>query len=785
LTDIRYACRSLLKNPGFTAVAIATLAIGIGANTAIFSIVNAVLLRPLPYRDADRLVVTRHSLPEARELETMRALDGSAVWASNLYNVQRREEAEQVRGATVSPAFFPLLGVAPAAGRTFTANENLQPLVVLSHRAWQRWFGGEPRALGATVVLSGKPHTVIGVMPPVFQFPSRDFQLWVPIGSTMGSVPAQAENRALRIFQSVARLREGSSLTAVQLELDAVSARLTRDYPDTNTNVRLRATSLYERLVGDVRQALRVLLVTVVVLLMIACANVANLLLARTAAREREIAVRLALGAGRWRVVRQLLTESLVLGALGGFFGLLLGMWTVDALGSVIAARFPRADVIPLDGSVLLFTAAAALVTAILFGLAPALHGWASTTGSALKEGARGSTSGRSRWLRNGLVVSEVALSLMLLVAAGLLVRSFDRLLTSDTGVVPDRLLTFNVQLIGEEPSRRAAVAASVVDQIAALAGVANAGGATGLPPVTAQRGTRFEVEGQTLTETSAQAGYFIAATPDYFRAIGTPLMRGRTFETRDAAQAPPVVIVNRALARRLFPDVDPIGRRIRLVNPEQSRDWRTIVGVVGDVRYQGLDDPGEAAIYTPFSQTPFLWLYLMVRAHGDPRTLTDDIRGAVRAAAPGLTMASVQTMDALVGEAVSQPRLNMLLLSGFAVLALLLATLGLYGVISYAVTQRTREIGVRVALGAAPRDVARLIVGQGLRLAGIGIAIGVGGALAAGRFVETLLYETSPTDPSTYAVIVTLLAGVAALASYVPARRATRVDPVTALRTE
>jgi predicted permease len=784
MSDLRYALRTLLKNPGFTCVAVLTLGIGIGANTAIFSIVNAVLLRPLPYRDADRLVITRHSLPEARELEAVRALDGSAVWASNLFNVQRREETEQVRAALVSPAFFRLLGVAPVAGRTFASNEDLQPLVVLSHRAWERWFGGESRALGSTLVLSGTPHTVVGVMPPAFQFPSRDFVLWVPLGSRMATAPAQAANRSLRIFQSVAVLRAGHDIAAAQRELDGVSARLARDYPDTNVDFQFRVTPLYERIVGDVRQALRVLLLTVVVLLLIACANVANLLLARTAAREREIAVRLALGAGQWRVVRQLLTESLVLGVLAGAFGLLLGIWTVDALGSVIAARFPRADVIPLDSSVLLFTAATALVTAVLFGLAPALHGWAST-GGALKEGARGSTAGRSRWLRNGLVVSEVALSLMLLVAAGLLVRSFDRLLTTDAGFVPDRLLTFNVQLIGEEPSRRPAVAASLVDRIAAVPGVARVGGATGLPTVTAQRGTRFELEGRTVTETSAQAGYFIAVTPDYFRAIGTPLVQGRTFDTQDGAQAPPVVIVNRTLARRLFPEADPIGRRIRLVNPEQSREWRTIVGVVGDVRYQGLDDPGEAAIYTPFAQTPFMWLYVMVRGQGDPRTLINEIRDAVRLSSPGLTPAGVQTMDELVANAVSQPRLNMLLLAGVATLALLLATIGLYGVISYAVTQRTREIGVRVALGAAPRDVMRLVVGQGLRLAAAGIAVGVGGALATVQLLETLLYETSTTDPATYAAIVTLLVGVAVLASYVPARRATRVDPVAALRAE
>ena len=785
MTDFRYAVRTLLKNPAFTAVAVLTLAIGIGANTAIFSLVNAVLLRPLPYRDADRLVVVRMSLPEARDLEAARSLEALAIWASNLYNVQLRHETVQIRGATVSPDLFHLLGIAPVVGRTFAPGEDRLPLTVLSHRAWQRWFDADPRAIGSTLVLSGTPHTVVGVMPPVFQFPSRDFELWVPLGSALAHAPEQAANRSLRIFQGIARLRAGTDAATAQRELDVLSARLARDYPDTNSDVRLRLTPLYQRIVGDVRQALRVLLVTVVVVLLIACANVANLLLARTAGREREIAVRLALGAGQWRIVRQLLAESLVLAVLAGALGLVLGVWTLDALRTVIADRFPRADVIPLDASVLAFTGAVAIVTAIIFGLAPALHSRGSERSGGLKEGARGSTLGRSRWLRNGLVIAEVALSLVLLVAAGLLVRSFDRLLATDAGFVPDRLLTFNMQLVGERPERRAAIAALVLEQLARLPGVMHVGGATGLPPLTAQRGTRFELEGRPLTAASANAGYFIAATPDYFRALGAPLVQGRTFDARDAAAAPPVVIINRTLARRLFPGADPIGHRLRLVNPEQSGEWRTIVGVVGDVRYQGLDDPGETAIYTPFSQTPFLWLYVMVRGHGEPRTLIPEIDNTVRAVAPGVTPANMQTMHELVEDAVAQPRLNMLLLSGFASLALLLAMIGLYGVISYAVAQRTREIGVRVALGAAPFDVIRLIVGQGLRLVVAGVAIGVAAAVAAARMLDSLLYQTSRTDPATYAGITTLLVGVAALASFVPARRATRVEPMAALRTE
>lgn len=785
--DLRYGFRMLLKNPGFTAVALLTLALGIGANTAIFSVVYSVLLRPLPYPEAGRLVVTSVSVPDYRDLnEANEVFDETAIWASNLYTLDSNGEPEQLMGAVVSPSFFTLLGQA-AIGRTFQPEEDREPLVVLSDDLWRERFGGDASALGRSVNLGGRSHTIIGVMPPEFQIPSSQFKVWVTFGSALAQAPAQAENRQLRIFRCIARLKAGVTHQQAQAETGAIFKRLEEQHPNTNSGVSPTLTPLYDRIVGDVRPALMILLAAVGLVLLIASANVANLMLARTTAREREIVIRVALGAGRWRVARQLLTESVLLAACGGTLGTLLAVWGVDALTGLNPGDLPRLSSIRISPPVLWFTLGVSLLTGILFGLAPVIQSLKLNLNDALKEGGRG--IGGSQWgrrLRGALVVGEIAVSLVVLVGAGLLVKSFSRLVNSDAGFVADNLLTMNIELFHfKDPQRRAALQREVIAQIQKLPGVETVGAGSGMPPVTAQRVTRFAAEGQENSTSQPDAAYFIGASPDYFVALGTPLIQGRAFDERDSENAPKVVIINKTLARRLFPNEDPIGKRFKLINPEQSDEWRSIVGVVGDVKYSGLDDPGEAVVYTPFAQTPFLWSYVMVKAAGNSTALLPGIRSAVSSVDPRLAALQLQPMREVVWGSVAQPRFNMILLSSFAVLALTLAVVGLYGVMSYLVAQRTREIGVRMALGAGRADVLKLVVGRGLALAGAGVAVGLAAAFGATRVLTSLLFGVSATDPVTFLLAALLLTGVALAACVVPAHRAMKVDPMVALRYE
>ena len=781
-TDLKYALRAFLKTPGFTLVAVLTLALGIGATTAIFSVVNAVLLKPLPFADAERLTVARLSLPDYRDLrESVSAFDGIGIWGSNMYNLRAGGDTQQVLGGVVSRELLPLLGVEPLLGRTFTSEDERQDVVILGYGLWQSRFGGDPTVLGRAIELSGTSCTIVGVTPPGFSFPSSEFQLWTPIESIETKAPAQARNRGLRIFNALARLRPGVTLDQAQAQVAAQSAILERTYPDTNAGVALTFEPLYDRIVGPARPGLRLLLATVGLLLLIACANVANLMLARTTTRERELAIRSALGAGRARLVRQVLTESLVLAAAGGALGLLVAAWGVDALPALLAGRLPRAEAIHLDASVLLFTLGATIVTAVAFGLAPALHAAGGST-STLKETGRavaGSTRGRR--VRRAIAVAEVALAVVVIVGAALLVRSFLTLTGRNPGFDPAGLVSFNVQFVSlADGPARVAAAEQVVERLAALPGIAAVGGATGFPPVTAQRGTRFELEGRTLTADESGA-LFVATTPGYFRALGVPVRMGREFERTDKAGAPAVVLVNDTLSRALFPGEDPIGRRVRLVNPEQSAEWRTIVGVVGDVRYRGLDRDALPAIYTPFAQTPFLWLYVMARTSGGE--MSASIRDAVAAVDPSLTAANIRAMPEIVAGTVAEPRFQTLLVSSFAVLALALAAIGIYGVIAYSVAQRTYEIGVRMALGARAADVLSLVVREGVFMAAAGVALGLAGAAFATRLMASLLVGVAPHDPVAFAGAGAVFLIVAALASYVPARRAVRVDPVRALR--
>lgn len=786
MSDFRFAIRAFARVPGFTIVAVLTLALGIGATTAIFSLVNAVLLRPLPFAEPHQLVVTRGSLPDLRDIGAQNhTLAGFGIWATNLYNLDLAGESRQVRGAVISPEVLPLLGVTPLLGRTFTGEDNQTDNVILGYGLWQSAFGSDPKVLGRTISLSGSSLTVVGVAPPWFRFPSSEYALWTTLGGAEAKVPSQSKNRSLRIFNMLARLKADVTIDQAQADVTAIGARLAEDFPQTNRNIRIDLTSLRTRLVGDIQSSLLILLGAVGLLLLIACANVANLMLARTTARQREMSIRVALGAGRARIARQLAVESLVLATCGTAVGVLVAFWGVDLLPAALEARLPSGDGIHIDSVVLLYTLGATLLTAFFFGVAPALQAASGTT-AALQDSTRSATaSAGSRRLRRVIVVAETALAVVVVIGAGLMLRSFAALSSRNPGFEPSRLLTFNTQMILEpDDAARNRVLEAIVERVGQIPGVEAVGGSSGFPVVTAQRGTRFAAEGRALTGEQDSA-YFMAATPGYFRALGAPVLQGRAFAKTDVAAAPPVVIVNRQLANTIFAGSDPIGRRIKLVNPEYSGDWREIVGVVGDLYYQGAAGEPQPAIYTPFAQTPFMWSYVMVRATGNPSLLTASIRAAVPAVAPRNNATNLRPMSDVLTDAVAQPRLTMLITGSFGLLALALAAVGIYGVISYTVAQRTREIGIRRALGARVSDVLRLVVGEGLLLGAIGVALGLAGAVVLMQWTSTLLFGVTARDPITYASVGGILLFTAALASWIPARRAIRVEPVTALREE
>jgi putative ABC transport system permease protein len=783
--DLRYGARMLLKQPGFTLIAVLTLALGIGANTAIFSVVYGVLLKPLPYKDAERIVVASVSPPDFRDLKAAsRSFDSISLWGRNMYNVGIGDETAQVRGAIVTPELLPQL-TQPALGRFWQADEDMQPLVVISHDFWQNQFGGDPQVIGRTLRLYGKPYTIVGVTPPEFQYPSREFKIWNTFGLAMTETQQQLENRQFRSFRAVAHLKPGVSFEQMQAEIETISQRLQRQYPDTNAGVRISFAPLYERLVGDVSRALWVLLTVVGLVLLIACANIANLTLARLAARERELAIRASLGAERGRLLRQLLTESLLLAALGGALGALLAFWGLDALVSFNPADLPRLSEVRLNAPVLLFTLGATAGAGLLCGLASAWQVARGNMNQMLRDGGRGALGqAQGKRLRGALVIAEVALSLIVLTGAGLLLKSFHRMLNVDAGFKAENLLTVNLGLAQiKDIGRRVSALRDALARVAQTPGVQTASSGSALPPINAQRATRFAVlDG---TEKYNNIAYLIAISPDYFRALGTPVRAGREFNERDGAKAAKAVIINEHLARTWFPNESALGKRLQIINSEHTNEWREIVGVVANVRYSGLDDATTATIYTPFAQTPFLWSNLMIRTAVPPATMIPSVRQAIKAADPTLEPASFRPLAELVSESVAQPRFYTFLLGAFAVLALALAAVGIYGVLAYAVTQRTREIGLRLALGAGRGAALRMVLRQGMSLTLTGVALGLIGAWAMTRLLETMLFEVSATDPVTFTGVALLLALVALLACWIPARRATKVDPLIALRSE
>jgi len=795
--DVRSGVRMLRKSPGFTLVVMVTLALGIGANTAIFSVVHAVLLRPLPFADPDRLVRVWSAYPEEGvelgttsplDLADWRAQSGSFAAIAGYPNLRLSgfvltggEAPEELETVFVSEGFFEVFGVEPALGRTLRGADHREGdnrVVVVSHGAWQRRFGADPGLFGATVILNGEPFTVVGVMPPDFVFPAAGVEMWAP----QSLIPESGipRLRPVRWLSVVARLAPGVSIEQARAEMAAITGRLAREYPDSNDD--LTATTirpLHEQLVGEVRPAVLTLFAAVGLLLLIGCANVANLVLARSEERTREVAVRAALGAGKLRLVRQVLTESLVLSLLGGVLAIAVALAGSRLLVGLAPAGIPRLESVGIDATVLAFTLAASLLTGLLFGMVPALRITATSLQGTLKEGARGSSGGGGR-LRGGLIVAEVALVAVVSIAAGLLIRTYSSLRDVDPGFRPDNVITLRVAARATEGY--VDFFREALERIEALPGVEAAGMIRPLPLAgdTFQgESFGFSIPGRPEPDPQDQPEAYLRFTsPGYFEAMGIPLLAGRDFADGDVRDAPPVLIVSRAAAERYWPDDDPVGSIVTVGDNEA-----TIIGLVGDVRQMSLMEEPEPVVYGAHSQISRVGMTLVVRTAADPAGLIDPIRRQIWELRPDQPINDIASMNTVIAASVAQPRFAMALLSLFAGLALCLAAVGIYGVISYSVGRRRREIGIRMALGARPSEVLRLVVRNGIVLALFGVALGLLAAVAATRLMASLLFGVPPLDPPTFIAAAALLLAVAALASAVPALRASRVDPVVALR--
>ena len=819
--DLRFGLRTLLKRPGFTAVVALTLALGIGANSAIFSVVNAVLLRRLPFKEPDRLVmVWKTNLSQSIQSFLMSAPDfidfrdqnqvfeDIAATSTVTFTITGQSHPEQIYGAWVSPSFFSLLGVTAAAGRTFVPGED-EPshrhVVVVSYGLWQRRFGSAPDVIGKTLTLSGINYKIIGIAPRAFQFPpSFDNQgglipwtldIWVPLDVRTKRLEGfDLSDRGNMILEILARLKPGVTLQQARSNMETINRRLQSQYPVTNKAWGVAVVPLKEQLVGDIQRALLVLLGGVAFVLLIACANAANLLLARAAARQKEIAIRMALGAGRARLIRQLLTESVLLALLGGALGLALAHWGGKLLIAVGPESIPRLKETGLDGLVLGFGLVLSLATGLLFGLAPALQTSKSDLNDALKEGGRsGGSSLRRQRVRTLLVVSQVALALVLLIGAGLMIKSFLRLQAVNPGLAVRNILTVKIKpnrMNYPEDHQRVNLYKQVVHRVEALPGV-QAAGAISIVPLSEGPWTFFfEIEGRPRVAAAERpVTNYLDASPSYFNAMGIPLLKGRYFTEHDGAQNPRVAMINHAMMRRFFPSEDPIGKRINLVDPPGKPVWLEIVGVVGDVKEEQLDREAGPDVYTsylqPYPEIPNTRTCLVIRTTVDPSSMAALVRREVLAVDNDQPVYDIKPMERYLAESISKQRLYMLLLGVFGAVALLLAVGGVYGVISYVVAQRTNEIGIRIALGAQAHDIIKLIVGEGMVVAGIGLAIGVAAALTLTRTMSSLLYGLNANDPTVFIAISLLLAGAAFAATYIPARRSTRIDPTAALRYE
>jgi len=794
--DIRYGLRLFIKNPVFTIIACLTLAIGIGANTAIFSVMNSVLLRPLPYPAAERLVVIRETRQPHFALAAVatgnflywrdqsKAFERMAAYRRADFNLSGGGEPVNVQGALISAELFRLLGINPAVGRDFSLEEE-QPgrnnVALVSHNIWRRHLSADP-GLGRTLKLNGKSYDIVGVMPPNTSFPDSETEVWTPFG-----FDAAARNDHVRHNISViARLKEGESLERASAEMDAVARRLGTESPDTNAAWGVKVRPMLQDIVGDIRPALFVLFGTVAFVLLIACANIVNLLLARAASRQKEFAIRITLGAGRWRILRQLMTESLLLSLMGGALGLVFAYIGIRVLLAYAPADLPRAGDIVIDSRALAVTLLISLLTSVVFGILPALQAANPNLTETLKEGARGSTGGRKR-IRGLLVVAEFALSFMLLVGAGLMIKSLWQLRQVNPGFQPDNVLTLRISLPQTkypEQIQQATFAEQLLKRVASLPGVQAASVATTLPMSgTLIQGFSIQEKPFPPPDPQLPTNYY-AVSPDYFRAMEISLRRGRAFTERDMRDAPKVAVINDTMARLYFNGEDPLGKHINISNEPQT--WREIVGVVGDVKNDSLEATKLGAqTYVPYAQKPVPNISLAVRTSTDPQALAVPIRREVLSIDSEQPIAKLQTMNQVIGTTIAQRQFNALLLFVFAVVSLVLAAIGIYGVIAYSVSQRAQELGIRMALGAGARDILKLVLSQGMFLAVVGVALGVAGAFALTRVLSTMLFGVSATDPTVFAAIMLLLCAVALLACYVPARRATKVSPLEAIRSE
>ncbi|MFP5265233.1 MAG: ABC transporter permease [Blastocatellia bacterium] len=807
MQDIRYALRMLLKNPGFTAATLLALILGIGANSAIFSVVNAVLLRPLPYANADQVVSVWATNPQkgASEYtispddfrdykEQSQVFQDMAAFLNTSGNLTGIDEPEQIPAAATSTNLFSLLGVNAMLGRTLIPADEKPGthVVVMNYGLWKRHFGSDPNLINKSVTLNGEGYTVVGIMPADFEFPPRGSSFAVRQPELWAPLPVDVIRTRASFLNVVGRLNPGVPIETAKSEMSAIAGRIEQQHPDTNTGWGVSVLPLHEQVVGRVKIALLVLMAAVGFVLLIACANIANLLLARSVGRQKEIAIRTALGASRGRIIRQLLTESVLLSLVGGGLGLLLAHWGIKALAAVASENVPRLSEASIDVRVFTYTLGVSIVAGVLFGLAPALHSSRVNLSSSLKEGSRGVAGGfRRHRLRSLLVVSEVALTLVLLVGAGLLIRSFIRLLDVNPGFNAENILTMQLSLPPTkygDPMQQAAFFQRLLPQIENLPGVRSAGLTQALPMDKDTWEFSFTIDGRPLPLPSERpTAIYYAVSPSYFSAMGVPLLQGRDFGERDVAGAPGVIVVNEALARRFFPGEEVIGKHLTINFPPGFGEPtpQEIIAVVGNVKHARLDAEAMPQIYQPYPQHPFSMMSLVVRVNSDPTSLVPAIRSEIRSIDNNQPISNIRTMEQVLLTTVSQRRFSMTLLAVFAALALLLASVGIYGVMAYSVTQRTHEIGLRMALGAQQSDVFKLVVGQAVIITLIGVGIGLIGAFFLTRLMSSLLFAVSTADPVIFIAISLLLCTVAFLASYFPARKAMRVDPMIALRYE
>jgi putative ABC transport system permease protein len=794
IQDLRYGARLLVKKPGFTLVAVMTLALGIGANTAIFSVINAVLIKSLPYPEPQRLVTMRGN-QSVLDVDDIRAQSrtieylGGAVMQPLDYTGEA--QPVQVQAALCNADLFAVLGAQPLLGRTITPEEDAtggQPVVVLSHAFWQKHFGGETGVIGRSMPLSGNSYTIIGVLPANFSMPREQPDLWA---SVRVANPVAAQFRGVHFLRTYLRLQPGVSLGEAQAEMATIDQRLAEQYPEENKDRHRVMMPLQELLVGNVRRPLLILFGAVGFVLLIACTNFANLLLARAASRQREMVIRAALGAGRFRLVRQLIVESVLLAALGGALGVVLAMWGVDLLTALKPANLPRLTAIGIDGYVLTFSLLLSLLTGVVFGLMPAWSAAKADVAEALKESSRASTASFARHrLRSALVVAEIALALVLLVGAGLLIKSFALLRAVDPGFKPEGVLTMRIELPEsryKEIPVQMRFRTGLLDSLNSEPGV-QAAMISELPLTDYQLTHNFVIDGRPpMAPGSEPEVETRSVSRDYFQTMKIPLLTGRAFSIEDNEKVPMVAVVNASFVREYFPDENPIGARIQWARGPKN-NWMTIVGVSSDVRQMSLAEAAEPTVFTLYEQQdqPWKrWMFLVIRSNENTAALTQRVQDRVWAIDRQLPLTSVRLMSDVVSTSINGQRFNLILLGLFAAIALVLAAVGIYGVMSYTVTQRTHEIGVRMALGASATKVQMMVVRYGMGLAGAGIVIGLGVALALTRLMTSLLYGTSATDPLTFGAIALVIAGVALVACFVPARRATKVDPMVALRYE